>query len=415
MENNKIEIIDYEEIFHEEINNQKEPYENPNKKNNAIATILIYVIMFLLGFGAIITSTIVISASKKDDEYVLLSKIAEDHNTSYIYDNEVYHNIAYLDETNFLNYYEPFLKKYKDFIFYKFNYSNVTSDAIYAFTKSENEEYINLFKTDEFHYNIFNGDFTNIEDEKFIYITNVLINERQKDDEITNHFITLVKDNNLLNDKINFISPITFKQNSIILFLTYTLVFIPLLVVNRKDLNYSFFEFGKTEGRQANLFITSLQGFTYMLLANIVLGAASNILALIFQIKGQAANQASINTQLLAPGAFFLVIAVVILGPVVEELVFRKAIFDLIDNKKVAFILAASLFGMIHITTELFALFTVGFTFKAFMSLIIFSIPYIGMGFFLSYWYEKHDRDIAQLIIMHSLSNLFSVLATYLA
>ena len=49
-----------------------------------------------------------------------------------------------------------------------------------------------------------------------------------------------------------------------------------------------------------------------------------------------------------------MILAVVIFTPIVEELVFRKAIFGLFKNKWVGFAVSTLIFGLIHVTGEIF-------------------------------------------------------------
>ena len=114
--------------------------------------------------------------------------------------------------------------------------------------------------------------------------------------------------------------------------------------------------------------------------------------------------------------SILLAFTVVFIGPAVEELVFRKAIFGLVENQKIAFIISAISFGLIHLSTELINLFSKGgFTGLALAETLIVSLPYFGMGIFLSWFYKENGKNISLLIAIHALSNLLSVLGIFLS
>src|SRR5690554_7517728 len=126
-----------------------------------------------------------------------------------------------------------------------------------------------------------------------------------------------------------------------------------------------------------------------------------------FKITNEiSANQITINLMLKSPYFILMVLSAVILGPIVEELVFRKSFFGLIKNDKIALIVSSLVFGLIHITTEILS--------GNIALVIVGSIPYIAGGFVFGYIYMRHKKNIVIPILAHMLYNLLSILLLFL-
>ncbi|MFW6319849.1 MAG: CPBP family intramembrane glutamic endopeptidase, partial [Bacillota bacterium] len=101
-----------------------------------------------------------------------------------------------------------------------------------------------------------------------------------------------------------------------------------------------------------------------------------------------------------------LVIFAVLLAPIVEEIVFRKAVYDLVlpSIKPIgAILVSASLFAAIHV---------VGEEFTSFASLGA-VVPYLFMGIALGFLYHVSKRRIFIPIAAHMLWNLLAVLVLF--
>jgi membrane protease YdiL (CAAX protease family) len=112
-------------------------------------------------------------------------------------------------------------------------------------------------------------------------------------------------------------------------------------------------------------------------------------------------NQKAILDMLSSDGLVFTLLSAIIIGPIVEELIFRKAIFGLIKHKYVALVVSSVIFGFIHVSSEssiLVSLYQV--------------IPYVSLGFVFGYLYLKHEKNIMIPIIVHMLSNFISIILT---
>ncbi len=98
--------------------------------------------------------------------------------------------------------------------------------------------------------------------------------------------------------------------------------------------------------------------------------------------------------------AFFTMLLLVgFVGPIIEELIFRKSFFKLIPYKWLALIISSFIFGIIHaLSTDV-----------SFKQQLILSIPYISSGLVFGYTYIKNNQKIALPIMLHSISNLISL------
>ena len=100
-------------------------------------------------------------------------------------------------------------------------------------------------------------------------------------------------------------------------------------------------------------------------------------------------------------GIVFIVLSAVLIGPVVEELVFRKSIFGLIKNNTIAILVSSIIFGAIHLTAE-----------ASFAEALINGISYFAMGLVFGFIYIKNQRNIMAPIAVHILVNLISVVGS---
>lgn len=91
------------------------------------------------------------------------------------------------------------------------------------------------------------------------------------------------------------------------------------------------------------------------------------------------------------------IILAVIISPIIEELVFRKAIKNIFNNKYLFIIISSLIFGLLHISSI------------RDINELLFSIPYIIMGISFAITYQK-TNNIFTSIILHSSYNLVLIL-----
>ncbi len=150
------------------------------------------------------------------------------------------------------------------------------------------------------------------------------------------------------------------------------------------------------------------------------------IASILFEIIGvtkfqsEASNQEYINQlfNTTLPGLIILFIVIVIMAPILEELVFRKAIFRLFKNKYLAMIVSSLIFGMLHVISPaietLMLCFSGEATYLNFICEIIYIIPYSLMGLGLCIAFVKSENNVNSSIFAHMINNGISYILSYL-
>ena len=197
--------------------------------------------------------------------------------------------------------------------------------------------------------------------------------------------------------------------------------------------------------------IASLMIFKY---AAAIVGA---ILSSLLGIQSEVVENQNLVETLLGSAPAMMIIATCVLAPIVEELVFRGALRDAIENKKVFITVSGLIFGFMHVTQNLFLLLGIVIIgllvdyvmkhkdkFKGFCvtekalyvgviilyivllssnnstillhvnkNEIIGSVVYVSLGWYLAHLYVKKD-NIFYPILVHALNNILSVLLVLL-
>lgn len=149
-----------------------------------------------------------------------------------------------------------------------------------------------------------------------------------------------------------------------------------------------------------NIIKSILLGLLILFLSNIISGVLTIIVKIITNDNTVIPlNQFRINEQLGSQFAAFLIISIVLFAPVIEELVFRKAIFSLFNNKWIALFVSSLLFGLIHVTGETNIL-------ALFVNLIVYSLS----GFALGFIYIRSNKNVWIPIYVHLTYNLLVLL-----
>ena len=186
---------------------------------------------------------------------------------------------------------------------------------------------------------------------------------------------------------------------SLLNFVIYMLLFIPIVWFLNSDISYDYFEFIQKKHKIIGFI---LSGYIYVFLANFLATSLMEIISLITGFESSTpVNQEAIVDMLSSSGLVFTLLSAVIIGPIVEELIFRKALFGLIKHKYVALVFSSVIFGFIHVTGEATLLLT-----------LYQLIPYVSLGFVFGYLYLRHEKNIMIPIIVHMLSNFISIILT---
>lgn len=136
--------------------------------------------------------------------------------------------------------------------------------------------------------------------------------------------------------------------------------------------------------------------------------SANIISSILIEHLGITDSENQVFVELLLQYALVpMVITTVFLGPIVEELVFRKCIFGLFSKKWIALIVSSLTFTAIHIISSL----SLGYNF---IELIAISIPYLAGGILFGLIYMKTKYNIYYSIGVHILINLVAVITTIL-
>lgn len=398
------ENINFDEFLKEE----KEKEKKVDKK-----TILKYVIVlliYLLGqilLGMIIAAVILVSNITKNNIFVRIDTPTD----SIFLKNNLKNSFTILEKNKFENL-ESFtnnIKKEKikeDFYMFDFNYKSV--DYKVFFNKKNTFLVNNLYTLTEY------------EPGKF----------KEKDLKQL-ELIDVIENNKLIeNENINVLTTFKFNKNKNIIFIdknatsltNYSLAlvnFITLLVITIAvcgilyNVLYSDF-LDILKNLKWKYFIYVLVGFGLMFAAAQAANGIQKLLEIISKIQlGDSANQQAIVEMLKGDALLFMVITIVFLAPISEELIFRKSIFGLIKNEKIAYVVSSLVFAFIHITEEAFGIFSgnigLGF-YKLFYNFIGYIIPALALGLI----YITSKKNIYVTILTHMLWNTLSIVLIFL-
>lgn len=163
-----------------------------------------------------------------------------------------------------------------------------------------------------------------------------------------------------------------------------TVLLIILFITYRKSL---IEDFKKIKG---NLYSILDSGIKYWLIGLAVM-AISNILIGLFITQAQAGNEESV--QEIIHSSALSIIAIGILAPIIEELVFRKSFREVFKNKTLFVLASGLIFGGLHVVLSLNSYWD-----------LFYIIPYSSLGIAFGYMYQKTD-NIYTSIIMHIFHN----------
>lgn len=179
--------------------------------------------------------------------------------------------------------------------------------------------------------------------------------------------------------------------SSIMLFIIYFLIY-------RKELKKEFKDFIKNREKYSDIGIRYwMIGLFFMMITNIILNY-------VFKIGG-ANNEKAVQT-LIKSLPLLMIIDVGILAPFNEEIVFRKSLKDIFNNKWIFIIASFLLFGGAHV---------IGSAEK--ITDYLYIIPYGALGASFAYSYYKTNNIFTSMSI-HALHNILltmlSILTTFM-
>lgn len=178
----------------------------------------------------------------------------------------------------------------------------------------------------------------------------------------------------------------------------YLCTFLVVLLLVHKEIFKQFKEFLQSPKKILNV------GFTYWIYGVIVM-IFSNLL--VSSIVGNIAVNEQTTRDAITHATLYAIPTIILIGPFLEELVFRFC-FRASFTKKIPYALfCAFLFALLHVFTA-FDPFTLK-NILAHLQEFLFLIPYGSLGFFFAKAYYETD-NIFSSIIPHMLHNTISVL-----
>ncbi|MCR3906463.1 MAG: CPBP family intramembrane metalloprotease [Tenericutes bacterium] len=369
------EIIKFEDLFKEEIVERKTKINPTNKKNYGYS-ILVYILIMYIFASVLFVVFSEIPAFKVTytEAELVLNEVSADLG-----------GLAFLDDHSFSLYSDEYANE-------------VVSAGIYenfhVVVNIDNEYYQSLLVTSD--------ETLRIETLEGMIQSNQVIKQWTP-----GVFINIyVAENQELPDKLSAdvytlsgpVTQMTGFSMSLVNFLVYAALLPIIVYLMKNDLIYDFKEAKAMKGQ----FIVALViGYLYLIFGNVLASYLSRFFSSVFNLSAvEAVNQTIISNALRSNGAVLMIVSAVILGPIVEELIFRKAVFGLMKSDKWALFVSTLVFGSIHLIGE-----------SSFSAALVNGSAYFVMGFVFGYIYIKNNKNIWVPITIHVISNLISVVA----
>ena len=192
----------------------------------------------------------------------------------------------------------------------------------------------------------------------------------------------------------------------IINLIVYLIEIILLFLIYHKDLKKEWLDFRKDFKSYCKIALKCwLKAFLLMIVFNTI----------IILILGKMANNESANRELLNNLPIFSIFMMVFLGPIMEEIIFRKGFKNAFKNKKLFLIVTAFIFGLFHVISNLN--FTSFSDFLISSTELLYILPYGAMGYFFGKAYYETDcifTSITTHMFHNGLSIAIILLSTFI-
>lgn len=172
-------------------------------------------------------------------------------------------------------------------------------------------------------------------------------------------------------------------------FIVYLLMFIGLIINDFKYLSIDLLNF---KNKLAKNIIYLVFGGAILYLFSYLINLGLSKLGV-----SMSNNQISIENMLILGSKVITFFSVIIFAPLVEELIYRKSIYSLSNNKVVYYIVSILAFSLPHMLSTTYDL-------KTF---ILGLIPYLFSGFILSLIYD-YTKNIYVSTLAHIINNLIA-------
>lgn len=181
------------------------------------------------------------------------------------------------------------------------------------------------------------------------------------------------------------VNNITASENAIITLFNDLIIIGILIVFYFKQLKE---DFKKTKKNFYEFFETS---FKYWFVGLMLMMASNIFINLVFP-NAVSGNEDAVQ-ELITSQPYLMLITAGIIGPIIEELVFRTSFRDVFKNKYLFIITSGLIFGLLHVV------------FAATSPLdYIYALPYCFLGLSFAYMVDKTDNNLSS-IMMHMIHN----------
>ncbi len=219
--------------------------------------------------------------------------------------------------------------------------------------------------------------------------------------EITqsNNMLIYLGDNYLNTEYFSTIKTILI-MSSVGNFVIYLILFAVCIFVYKKDILFDLKFLKNKYNPLCFIFITLFIFIIYYSLT-LLSGVLVQMINNLFKVDTSINQQTIVEILKVSPVLMF--ISAGILGPIVEELIFRKSIFGLIKSKKKALIISTLAFALIHVISSIGAGYNV-------IQLIVLTLPYLTGGLIFGVIYIIVEKNIIIPCIIHILSNIIAMI-----
>lgn len=167
-----------------------------------------------------------------------------------------------------------------------------------------------------------------------------------------------------------------------------------LLIIYRKDLK----EYAKKIKK--NIFKSLDNSLKYYLLGVLGMMVTNILITLIF--SGNGSDNEQLVQSMITASPYIMLLNAGILGPIIEELVFRKAFIDCFKTKWLFILTSSIIFGTMHVISTATTL-----------SGYLYLIPYACLGLSFAYM-DYQEKNILPSIGMHMIHNSILVILSTL-
>ena len=132
-----------------------------------------------------------------------------------------------------------------------------------------------------------------------------------------------------------------------------------------------------------------LTGLTIMIISNYIIAIITN---------GQLSENEEAVRSLINIAPLYMAFQTIIYAPISEELIFRKSIRDIFNNKWIYAIISGAIFGGLHVLSSITDI-----------TSLLYLIPYCSLGIIFGLLYYK-TNNIFSTIMIHSIHNTLALI-----